>query len=126
MISIPSLEAPVHAAALPRSWLRSAAVPLCLMIALGCAPARRAPVVAAAPPPEPPPPVGQLPRDVKPLSYTLELEIVPSRDGFSGRTQIRVELAKPSRHVWLHARRLQVKSARAQLASAAVDARFRQ
>ena len=72
------------------------------------------------------PPTGKLPRDVVPLSYVLELEIMPTRERFSGRTQIRVDVKRESAHVWLHARKLDVKSARALLGSSAIGASFTQ
>jgi alanyl aminopeptidase len=96
------------------------------LLVLGCArPQQKAEQPVAPPPPEQAP-EGKLPRDVKPLSYTLELEIVPSRDRFSGRTQIRVELAQPSTRVWLHGKNLEVQSVRAQVAGGAVDGSYRQ
>jgi len=111
----------VHAAASSRSLVRHAVL---VLLAFGCArPQQKAQQPVAPPPPEQAP-EGKLPRDVKPLSYTLELEIVPSRDRFSGRTQIRVELDTPRKHIWLHGRKLDVKSARAQLASGATDAKY--
>ncbi len=51
-------------------------------------------------------PVGQLPREVRPLGYTLELEIVPGRERFAGRTQIAVALERATPVVWLHGKGL--------------------
>src|SRR5262245_35145477 len=53
---------------------------------------------------------GRLPRDVTPLHYALDLEIVPERDGFSGTTAIRVRLDAPRSVIWMHGRSLEVTS----------------
>lgn len=94
---------------------------LALLTTLGCG--------GFAPSSPPPPtqdiaPTGQLPRDVTPLGYTLEMEIVPIRDHFSGRTQIRVRLDRPSSRIWLHGSGLRVKSARASFGSAGLDGSY--
>ena len=39
-----------------------------------------------------PVPTGRLPTDVRPLHYALELELVPSRDRYSGSVAIAIEL----------------------------------
>lgn len=56
-------------------------------------------------------PTGPLPKDVRPLAYSLELEIDPFADGFSGRVLIDVELERPRSVLWLHGRDLEVSSA---------------
>jgi alanyl aminopeptidase len=120
---IVATEAHVHLAVSLRCVLGSA---VCVALAVGCmGRPPQAPKPVAAPAPEAPP-QGKLPRDVRPLSYTLELEIVPSRERFSGRTQIRVELTKPAKHIWLHGKNLDVKSVRAQGTGGAVSGSYRQ
>jgi alanyl aminopeptidase len=47
-------------------------------------------------------PRGLLPDGVTPLRYDLELEIDPRQDGFAGRVDIAVTIAKPTRFIWLH------------------------
>ena len=56
-------------------------------------------------------PVGQLPRSVVPLAYTLEFTILPERATFSGRTQIVAEVKEQTRRIWLHGLNLTIKSA---------------
>jgi alanyl aminopeptidase len=82
--------------------------------------------VPSAPAVPEPLPTGKLPRDVRPLGYNLELEVVPSKERFSGRARIEVELAGPSTRIWLHAKDLHVREARAEQAGTVVPAVFRQ
>jgi alanyl aminopeptidase len=56
-------------------------------------------------------PTGKLPADAQPLGYTLNLKIDPRAERFSGQVHIRVKLAKPSDHVWLHAREIDIAKA---------------
>ncbi len=53
-------------------------------------------------------PTGKLPEGAKPLSYALDLKIDPKADRFSGHVDVRIELAKPADHVWLHAREIDI------------------
>jgi alanyl aminopeptidase len=55
-----------------------------------------------------PVPTGKLPDDAKPLSYALDLKIDPQADRFDGHVRIKVKLAKPADHLWLHAREIDV------------------
>jgi alanyl aminopeptidase len=107
---------------------RHALCPLLLLFVIGCAPAPRpsTPARASSPPPAEAPPTGQLPREVRPLGYGLELEIVPSRERFSGHARISVELARPTASIWLHAKGMNVSQAHAELGHASVPASFRQ
>ena len=66
---------------------------------------------AAVPVPDPAPPGLRLSPDVRPVSYDLELRIVPSEDTFAGKVGIPLTLAKPVWVVWLNARDLEVQSA---------------
>ena len=74
--------------------------------------AQRAPAVPQAQrkPPEAPP-VLQLPRDVHPLHYALEMRIVPDEERFSGTAEIDVQLDEPRDVIWLHGRGLDVRAA---------------
>src|SRR4051812_35037961 len=63
------------------------------------APTSAAPVFA---PVEEPPPTGRLPADVRPVHYTLALEIVPERERFAGSVEITVDLDRPRSVIWLH------------------------
>jgi alanyl aminopeptidase len=102
---------------------------IALLLAAGCIakPPAAKPVVVAAPPPAP---VmlsgGRLPRDVTPRAYSLELEIIPASDRFSGRVQIAVELHTPTRRILLHGRSLDVSSAKVHVGSSVVQARYAQ
>ena len=55
-----------------------------------------------------PVPTGKLPDDARPLAYALDLKIDPKADRFDGRVRIKVKLAKPADHLWLHAREIEV------------------
>jgi len=90
-------------------------VALCLWLAVassaaGCshsssgvaAPQSEAQVGAASAPG----PDGRLPDDVEPVSYRLELEIVPSRTTFSGHAHIELEVRRPVSAIYLHAKEL--------------------
>lgn len=54
------------------------------------------------------PPVGPLPKNVRPTHYMLALTIAPERDAFEGRAEIRINLDKESRYIWLHGNGLEV------------------
>ena len=56
-------------------------------------------------------PTGKLPDDAKPLAYALDLKIDPKADRFNGHVRIKVKLAKPADHLWLHARELDIAKA---------------
>ncbi len=96
------------------------------LVACATAP-KPAPVVAAqvAPPP-PVVPTGRLPQGVRPLAYTLELNIVPHLERFSGRVQIGVQVDTPTQLVWLHGRDLQVSSVRAIVGAESIAASYTQ
>ena len=71
------------------------------------APAATRPV-AVEPPGEPPP--GRLSGDVRPVRYALELTIDPDKLDFRGRTRIELRFERPSGHIWLHGKDLDVRS----------------
>lgn len=47
-------------------------------------------------------PLGQLPEDVLPLAYELELTIIPELDEFSGKAAIDIEISGSKDHFYLH------------------------
>ncbi|MGE3475105.1 MAG: M1 family metallopeptidase [Rhodospirillaceae bacterium] len=57
-------------------------------------------------------PAGQLPASVTPTHYTIDLVTRPDRDAFSGKVDIDVTLAAPTKLIWLHGQDLKVKGAR--------------
>ena len=72
------------------------------------------PAPAPAPPapvPDPVPPAFRLPGDVVPVSYGLELTIVPTSDHVDGIVRIHARVVQPTRVVWLNARGITVTSA---------------
>jgi alanyl aminopeptidase len=81
---------------------------MALLCTLACNPqAPRASVSTQAPPitgvASVEPAGGQLPDGVTPLSYALELEIVPSRKEFTGRARIELQIERPIERILLHA-----------------------
>ena len=61
---------------------------------------------------EPPrPPSLRLPAGARPLSYTVALEIVPSRESFSGSVDIAIHLEKPTALLWLNGKELAIERA---------------
>jgi alanyl aminopeptidase len=71
------------------------------------------PAAPALPPPLPPeaPPTSRLPGDVRPLHYSVVLEIAPERASFSGTVEIALALSRPRDVIWLHGRGLVGKQA---------------
>lgn len=47
-------------------------------------------------------PIGPLPEGVTPLRYALDLEVLPSRDTFSGTVDVRVRLDRATDRIWMH------------------------
>jgi alanyl aminopeptidase len=92
---------------------RTHADKLWLLFLVGCASQPVAPPVAPASPPGLEVKSDRLPADVKPLSYTLELTVVPKADRFNGKAQIVVQIAAPTQVVLLHAKGLNVTGVRA-------------
>jgi alanyl aminopeptidase len=85
------------------------------------------PAVAPPVPADEPAPLLQLPPDVRPTRYALELEVTPSSDdGFRGREDVEVVLDRPRSVVWLHGRDLAVSEASVEIAGVRTPARFTQ
>jgi len=53
-------------------------------------------------------PHAQLPGDVIPLEYRLDMRMDPDADAFTGTVEIDVNIVKPTRKVWLHGKAMQV------------------
>ncbi len=53
-------------------------------------------------------PSGQLPDDVVPTHYALDLTVVPDQETFGGKAVIDVALKAPTAQIWLHGRDLKV------------------
>ena len=56
-------------------------------------------------------PHGQLPDDVVPTHYTIDLTLVPDQTGFSGKVSIDVRIKGKSQTIWMHGRGMTVSSA---------------
>jgi len=61
-------------------------------------------------------PLGQLPDNVEPKRYRLDLTIDPDKPRFSGNVEIDISLKTPARVIYLHGRELTVDSITARLA----------
>jgi alanyl aminopeptidase len=89
------------------------------------------PPAPAAPPPAPlpaeAPPLGRLPAGVRPLHYTLALEVEPDKPRFAGTVQIEVKLDRPRDVLWMHGKNLDVHHASVRAAGGVtVPARWEQ
>src|SRR5688572_22209139 len=71
----------------------------------------------------PSPPKLRLPGDARPIRQTVELTLVPSRESFSGTTEIELELKQATRLLWLNASQLTIRAARILVGSADSTAR---
>ncbi len=63
------------------------------------------------PPPAPVAPGQRLPELAAPIAYDLRLEVDPNSEAFRGTVEIRVQLARATDHVWLHADELVIEKA---------------
>ncbi|MEM6733613.1 MAG: hypothetical protein AAF658_18785, partial [Myxococcota bacterium] len=95
------------------------------LVATSCASTRKKPRVGTDPlirvqrdntPVDDEAPLGQLPEDVLPLEYALNLTVDPRREIFSGFASIRIRLTRPRAHFWIHGVGLRVKQAQVTLA----------
>ncbi|HWE22907.1 MAG TPA: M1 family peptidase, partial [Myxococcales bacterium] len=88
------------------------------------APVERGTAEVAAPQRKPAeaPPLLQLPRDVHPLHYALDMRIAPDEEHFAGTARIDVRLDEPRDVIWLHGRGLEVREATV----AGIPARYEQ
>ena len=63
-------------------------------------------------------PVGKLGPGARPLHYQLDLTILPDQPGFSGVTEIDIEITKPTNVIYFHGNELTVSSATLTMAGA--------
>jgi aminopeptidase N len=70
------------------------------------------------------PPQGQLPDNVTPTAYRVDLTVDPSRARFSGHTEIDAQLAQPSTIIYLHGNGLRVTRARITAGAKTYTARY--
>lgn len=105
-----------------------AIIALCLFALAACgespppSPAEGAPRIVA----DPNAPLGQLPDDVRPVHYRLDLTLKPEEKHYSGIVEIDVELTKPARAFYLHGEELDVTDATARLADRTVKGVYTQ
>jgi aminopeptidase N len=71
-------------------------------------------------------PVGQLPAVAKPTAYRLDLTADPAQDGFHGHDEIDIQLAAPTRSLFLNGRDLRVRLAAVRVGGAVVAATYTQ
>ena len=60
-------------------------------------------------------PHAQLPGNVVPQSYRVDMKMDPDAEGFSGVVEIDVEILKPTDKIWLHGKHMTVGSATAMI-----------
>ncbi len=60
----------------------------------------------------PAPPTLRLPDGARPTAVAAELDIAPESESFSGRVRLDLEIAHPTRLLWLNAERLEIDAAR--------------
>jgi aminopeptidase N len=53
-------------------------------------------------------PTGKLPDTVKPITYRLDLTVLPDQPRFTGHAEIDIQLKKASQAIWMHGRDLHV------------------
>ncbi|MBN8648656.1 MAG: M1 family metallopeptidase [Caulobacterales bacterium] len=58
-------------------------------------------------------PQGKLPETISPISYKIDMTIIPEKETFSGHTQINAKLKSPSKYIYMHGRDLSFSSAKA-------------
>lgn len=63
-------------------------------------------------------PHAQLPGNVVPQSYRVDMKMDPDAEGFSGVVEIDVEILKPTDKIWLHGKHMTVSSATATIGDA--------
>jgi len=103
--------------------------PVFIAIALGailsaCAGSRHEP--SETRPSDGPVPEGQLPQGVRPTAYRLNLEVIPTKDSFSGTAMITIELEESAALIWMHGERLDVTSVYATHATTRIEATWEQ
>lgn len=56
-------------------------------------------------------PLGRLPQGVTPLAYALDFTMDPRAPGFSGHTEIQVNISQPLNAIWMHGKNFDISSA---------------
>ena len=72
------------------------------------------------------PPRLQLPADVTPLAYLLDLTVFPDRESFSGRVRINIRFDRATDGFWIHGRGLEVDKVRLHAGGSSIDATYAQ
>ncbi len=71
-------------------------------------------------------PLGQLPADVQPLAYQLELTINPELEVFSGKTTIDLTIGTPRNHFFIHGKSIEARSVRISDGASTYDGHYEQ
>ncbi len=71
-------------------------------------------------------PLGQLPADVQPLAYQLELTIIPELEEFSGKTTIDLDISTARDHFYLHGKNIEARSVRISDGASTYDGHYEQ
>lgn len=69
-------------------------------------------------------PHAQLPTNVKPLAYSLEMFIDPRADTMRGTVRIDVEIEKPTTKIWFHAKHMTINAAHLEFLDRNISAAF--
>jgi aminopeptidase N len=77
----------------------------------------------AEPPPAPKPPELRLPKNTRPVRYSVELAVNPTQDTFQGKMDIDLEVTEATSFLWLNATELKISSAQLSLGGAPVPTR---
>jgi alanyl aminopeptidase len=71
-------------------------------------------------------PLGQLPAEVQPLSYQLELTINPELEEFSGKTTIDLDISTPRNHFFIHGKNIEATKVRISDGASIYDGHYEQ
>src|ERR1044072_294746 len=71
-------------------------------------------------------PTGKLPDGAVPLSYRLDMTVIPDQARFSGHTEIDIQLKKPAASLYMHGRDLHVTRAVAKIGAKEMPVTFTQ
>ena len=71
-------------------------------------------------------PLGQLPAEVQPLAYQLELTIIPELEEFSGKTTIDLDISSPRNHFYLHGKNIKAEKVQISDATSTYSGQYEQ